>query len=198
MDWYRDEEGKIKFDEDVQSQEDLEEGQTYLGENVLLKQENGPTKLLTEGGDRIDVFDEGMTEGEAGVKGASGASVPAAVQGTLLDEAGKGGKALSRLKVATKAFGYAGTLAAFGLSSGSEGTEFLSGDDRFGVYERVKLGTDASIIGAEAGLTAFFGPPGAVVGAAGGFMVEATGAKKWTDRQITLQILEAQVDHVMK
>ena len=35
LDWYRDEEGKIKFDEDVQSQEDLEEGQTYLGENVL-------------------------------------------------------------------------------------------------------------------------------------------------------------------
>ena len=34
-DWFRDKDGKIKFDEDVESQENLEEGQTYLGENVL-------------------------------------------------------------------------------------------------------------------------------------------------------------------
>jgi RHS repeat-associated protein len=33
-DWFLNNDGKIKFDEDVQSQEDLEEGQTYLGRRV--------------------------------------------------------------------------------------------------------------------------------------------------------------------
>ena len=72
MDWYRDEEGNIVHDEDVQSQADLKEGQTYLGENVLQYQEEGPTRLGTEGGDWVNVFNEGQTKGEAGAKGASG------------------------------------------------------------------------------------------------------------------------------
>jgi len=192
-DWYRDEEGNIVHDEGVQSQADLKEGQTYLGENVLLKQENGPTKLLTEGGDWIDVFDEGMTEGEAGVKGASGASVPAAVQGALLDEAGEGGKALSRLKGATKAFGQSASMVSFGLStvpevaeaSSSEGSFFSPGN--FGTYERVKAGADlVSLVGGSTG-----------AGAAVAFGFDVTGVKESLVRKITVQILETQVDQTV-
>jgi hypothetical protein len=197
-DWYRDGEGNIVYDEDVQSQADLKEGQTYLGENVLQYKEEGPTRLGTREGDWVDVFDESMTEGEAGAKGASGASVAASGQGGVLSLTEKGGKALSRLKVSTKAFGYVGTLAAFGLSSGSEGIEFLGGDDRFGVYERVKVGTDAFITVGEVSLTAFGGPLGDVIGATGGFAAQTTGLKSWADRQITLQILEARVDEVVE
>jgi hypothetical protein len=186
LDWYRDQDGKIKFDEDVQSQADLKEGQTYLGENVLQYQEDGPTRLGTREGDWVDVFDESMTEGEAGAKGAAGASVPAAAQEALLGEVKKGGKALSRLKGATKTFARGATGVSFGLSSVSEIRE----SDTFGAYEAVKLSTDAGL----AAGSAF----GGVFGAGASFAFEVSGGKDAFVREVTLLILESKVGHVAK
>jgi RHS repeat-associated protein len=102
-DWYRDEDGEIKYDEDVQSQADLEGGQTYLGENVLQYQEDGPTRLGTEGGDWVNVFDESTTRAEAGAIGASKTSISATPVSSLLSaESVSGGKALSGLKTGTR------------------------------------------------------------------------------------------------
>jgi len=76
-DWYRDQDGKIKFDEDVQSQEDLEEGQTYLGESVLAKVEGGGMQRLTEEGNIIDVFGGSQTLGESAALGLVSRRPPA-------------------------------------------------------------------------------------------------------------------------
>jgi len=186
LDWYRDEEGNIVHDEDVQSQADLKEGQTYLGENALDKRGDGPVQLLTEEGDRVNVFDEAASKGEAGAKGAAGASVPAAAQEALLGEVKKGGKALSRLKGATKTFARGATGVSFGLSSVSEIRE----SDTFGAYEAVKLSTDAGL----AAGSAF----GGVFGAGASFAFEVFGGKDAFVREVTLLILESKVDHVAK
>jgi len=197
MDWYRDEEGNIVHDEDVQSQEDLEEGQTYLGENVLQYQEDGPTRLGTREGDWVSVFDEGATKAEGGAKGASGVSVAAAGQGGVLSLTEKGGKALSRLKVATRLFGDVASGVGFGLSTGSEASEayFSEGSffspGNFGTYERVKAGADAaSLIGSFSGV-------GAVVAFGAELPIGGTSPKERLVRSITLEILESRVDHAV-
>lgn len=164
----------------------LKEGQTYLGENVLQYQEEGPTRLGTEGGDWVNVFDEGQTKGEAGAKGASGASFPAAIQESLLNaESVKGGKALFRLKGITKAFGQSASIASFGLSTGPEFIQAFTGSDNFGTYERVKGVTDAVFL---YGSTTNFIRAGLAFGA------EVSGLKRFMVRQATLEILESQVD----
>ena len=197
-DWYRDEDGNIVHDEEVQSQEDLEEGQTYLGENVLDKSGDGPIQLLTEGGERVNVFDEGVSKGEAGAKGMAGASVPAAAQSSLLNaESVTGGKALSRLKVATRLVGDVASGVGFGLSTGSEAAEaYLSegsffSPGNFGTYERVKAGADAaSLIGSFSGV-------GAVVAFGAELPTGGTSPKERLVRSITLEILESRVDHAI-
>jgi RHS repeat-associated protein len=190
MDWYRDEEGNIVHDEDVQSQADLEEGQTYLGENVLKYQEDGPTKLLTEGGDRVNVFDKGASKAEQGSKGASGLSVAAARQEAVLTSKwAKGGKSLSSLVEWTGRIAKGGTVASFLLSTGSE---VAQGDMR--TYEFVKGTVDAGL----AYGSYYYG-----AGAAASFALEVTPAgngmtaKERGIRFLTRQILEAQVDKVV-
>ena len=80
LDWYRDEGREIKFDEDVESQEDLEEGQTYLGESVLVKTKQGGAQLLSEDGEIRNVYEgeaslgEGIALGLSGVGAAAGKS----------------------------------------------------------------------------------------------------------------------------
>ena len=187
MDWYRDEEGNIVHDEDVQSQEDLEEGQTYLGENVLQYKEGGPTRLGTREGDWVDVFDESMTEGEAGAKGASGLSVAAARQNALLTSEGvKGGKALSELVKWTGRVAKGATFTSFALSQFSEVSEFARTGD-FGTHEGVKLGADLVSAGVSS----------SGIGAAVAFGAEVSGGKRLIVRQITLEILESQVSHTV-
>ena len=187
LDWYRDQDGKIKFDEDVQSQEDLEEGQTYIGENVLQYQEEDPTRLGTREGDWVDVFDESMTEGEAGAKGASGLSVAAARQEAVLTSKWvKGGKPLSNLVTWTGRVAKGATFTSFALSQFSEVSEFARTGD-FGTYEGVKLGADLVSAGVSS--------PG--IGAAVAFGAEVSGLKGFMVRQATLEILESQVSHTV-
>jgi len=158
---------------------------------VLLKQENGPTKLLTEGGDRVNVFDEGMTEGEAGAKGASGSSVSAAAQKSLLSSKwAKGGKTLSNLVKWTDRFAKGGTVTSLLASTGSEAAE----SDPVGTYEVMKGAVDAGF----AYGSYYYG-----AGAVASFALEVTPvgngltAKERGIRFLTRRILEAQVDQVV-
>jgi len=116
-DWYRDGNGTIRYSASVQSQADLNEGQTYLGENVLQYQEDGPTRLGTEGGEWVNVFDESTTRAEAGAIVASKTSISATPVSSLLSaESVSGGKALSGLKTGTKIFGRSLSGVGAGLS----------------------------------------------------------------------------------
>ena len=184
-DWYRDSDGKIKYDEEVQSQSDLEKGQTYLGESVLLNRNDGSAEFLSASGDRIGVFDSGQTSAEEGALGVSGASVAAAKQRATLDLARKGSQALSRLKTATRVVGQGATGASFGLSVFSE---FAEGDP-LGTYEMVKFTADAGLAGGS-----LFGGP---IGAGAAFLLEATNAKKRFVRAVTIKIMESQADYVV-
>jgi hypothetical protein len=183
-DWFQDKDGSFQYAETVKSQADLGEGQTYLGEQVLVK--NGDnTEFLSADGSRGYVFDRESARAEEGSAGASGLSAAAAKQESTLGMAGKGGKALSRLKAVTKVVGQSATGASFLMSVGSEVAE----NDPFGAYEAVKLGADLGL----AGGSAFGGPVGAGIG----FTLEVSGVKEWAVRATTIKILEARADYVV-
>jgi hypothetical protein len=187
-DWYEDRDGIYKHDPEVKSRADLGEGQTYLGEEVLVK--NGvDTEYLSADGSRGYVFDRETSKTESGSTGAAGFSAAMAKQGATLDAAAEsGGKALETLKAGTRALSRAGTGASF---VGSTVSEFAEGDP-FGTYETVKLAYDGGITGLSLGT----GPVGLLV-AGGGFLMEVSGAKEWAVRSMTVGILQVQADHVV-
>jgi RHS repeat-associated protein len=189
-DWYRDEDGEIKYDEDVQSQADLEVGQTYLGENVLQYQEDGPTRLGTEGGDWVNVFDESTTRAEAGAIGASKTSISATPVSSLLSaESVSGGKALSGLKTGTKVFGRSLSGVGADLSIYSEFAE----SEPFGASEKVKIGVETvSFAGSFTGIGTVVNVAAELTPAGSGMFVKERGI-----RFLTRQILEARVDQVV-
>jgi hypothetical protein len=154
---------------------------------VLQYQEDGPTRLGTREGDWVDVFDESMTEGEAGAKGASGLSVAAARQeAALTSEWVKGGKPLSNLVTWTSRVAKGATFTSFALSQFSEVSEFARTGE-FGTYEGVKLGADLVSAGVSS----------SGIGAAVAFGAEVSGGKRLMVRQITLEILESQVSRTV-
>lgn len=187
-DWYEDRDGTYKHDPEVKSQADLGEGQTYLGEEVLVK--NGvDTEYLSADGSRGYVFDRETSKTESGSTGAAGFSAAMAKQAATLDAAAEsGGKALETLKAGTRALSRAGTVFSFLLSSGSE----LAEGDPLGTYEAVKASYDVGITAASLGT----GPAGLFV-AGGGFLLEVSGGKERIVRGVTTQILEMQADHIV-
>jgi hypothetical protein len=145
---------------------------------------------LTEGGERVNIFDEGMTEGETIAKGASSTSFAETPVSSLLGaKSVSGGKALSKLKTGTKVFGRGLSGAAVAFSSGSEFFEA----NRFGTYEKVKLGVDAaSFVASFTGIGAAVNIAAEVTPAGNGMFARERGI-----RILTRQILEARVDQVV-
>jgi len=180
MDWYRDEEGNIVHDEDVQSQEDLEEGQTYLGESVLVKTEQGGAQLLAEDGEIVNVF-EGerfSAGGEAAAFGLSGVSAAA----------GKSQLTLQMAEEAAEGLVKRNSIAGSALSAGSFLTSAASGNSESTTYQNVKLVTDLG-----------FAIGGAhPVGAMAGFALDAIGLKEWGVESLTFEILKRQVDRTIE
>ena len=179
MDWYRDEEGNIVHDEDVQSRADLKEGQTYLGESVLVKTKQGGTQLLSEGGKIRNVY-EGDTSLEEGVAwGLSGVGAAAGKQESTLRMAGEMGETLAKRNVVAGAVLSGGSFVFSGFSvAESEST----------VYRRTRLAADAAL----AGLSTIGGPYGAI----GSFALDMTvkdSAVEW----VTNEILKRSVDRVL-
>ena len=138
----------------------------------------------------MNVFDESTTRGEAGAKGAAGASVPAAAQKSLLTSKWtKGGKTLSNLVTWTDRFAKGGAVTSFLASTGSEAWD----NDPVRTYEIVKGAVDAGL----AYGSYYYG-----AGAVASFALEVTPAgngltaKERGIRFLTRRILEAQVDQV--
>jgi hypothetical protein len=187
-DWYEERDGTYKHDPEVTSQADLGEGQTYLGEEVLVKKGNA-TEYLSADGSRDYVFDRETTKTESGSTGAAGFSAAMAKQGATLDAATEsGGKALEALKAGTRALSRAGAGASFVGSTVSE----LAEGDPLNTYEAVKVAYDLGVTG----LSLTTGPTGLLV-AGGGFLMEVSGAKEWAVRSMTVRILHVQADHVV-
>jgi len=187
-DWYEDQDGSYKYDSEVKSQADLGEGQTYLGEEVLVL-DGDDTEYLSGDGGRGYVFDRETTSAEKQATGAAGASAAMAKQGATLDAAQGAGKALKGLKAATSAAAQGTTLLSVGLSVRSEAYE----SDPVGTYEVVKTGYDLTV----AGGSVLGGPIAGPIVAGGGFLLEVTGGKEAIVRAATTFILERQADHIV-
>mgnify|MGYP006292905183 CR=1 FL=1 len=180
LDWFKTKSGKIKYDEDVQSQADLEEGQTYLGENVLVETKSGGAQLLTEGGEVKNVFEGARfsDEGEGVAFALSSVSAAAGKSQLTLEMAGEAAEGL------VKRNSSAGALLSLGSFIFSAG----SGNSESTTYQTVNLVTNLG-----------FAIGGAhPVGAIAGFGLDAIGAKKLAVESLTLEILQRQVDRTIE
>lgn len=178
MDWFRDRDGQIKYDASVQSQADLGEGQTDLGESVLVATKQGGAQLLTEEGNVVNVFEGEQTTGEEAALAASGVSAAAGKSELTLRAAGEAAEGLAKRNAV------AGTV----LSAGSFIFSTASGNSGSTTYRSVKLITDLGF--AAAGTN----PIGAIVG----FGLDASGLKADFVEATTMQILRQQVDRTLE
>jgi len=176
LDWYRDEEGKIKFDEDVQSQEDLEEGQTYLGESVLVKTKQGGAQLLSEDGEIRNVYEGEASLGEGMALGLSGVGAAAGKSQLTMELAEEASETLIKRNA----------IAGAILSGSSFAASVTSGNLESWTYRSVKLAADAGLLG-----LSLSGPQGAI----GAFALDLT-LKDLVVEEATIQILKRQVETV--
>ena len=157
LDWYRDEGGEIKFDEDVESQEDLEEGQTYLGESILVKTEQGGAQLLAEEREVKNIFEGERFNGEGqgvafALSGVSAATGKSQLTLEMAEEVAEG---------LVKRNSYASGALSFGSFISSAG----AGNSESSTYQTVNLVTNLG-----------FAIGGAhPVGAVAGFGIDAIG-----------------------
>lgn len=184
LDWLKTKSGKIKYNEDVQSRADLKEGQTYLGENVLVQTKSGGAQLLTEGGDIKNVF-KGSRFNNKGQEAAFGLSGLSAVTGKsklTLDAAEEAAGEM------VESFKKLSSVAGGVLSIGSVAFSATSTNTESSTYRFVKGTADVGFA------LGGFHPAGAI----GGFALDAGGAKSWAVEAITLQILKPQVDETLE
>jgi RHS repeat-associated protein len=177
-DWFRDRNGEIKYDENVQSQADLGQDQQYLGESVLVETQQGGVQLLTGEGHVVTVFESKQPTGEDAALAASGVSAAAAKSQLTLRSAGEAAEGLAKRNA------IAGTV----LSAGSFIFSTASGTSESTTYQSVKLTTNLGL--AAAGTN----PIGAIVG----FGLDASGLKDDFVEFITMQILKQKVDRTLE
>ena len=184
MDWYKDREGRVKYDQDVQSQDDLDDGQEYLGESVLARTEGGGAYRLEEDGSVSTVFEgegdrTGLEEGALAGSGISTVTSRAGDTFSMADDAGVK-KAAERLK-------FGGNLGT-GVSTALSIASTLRGNSSW---------THAGVNGvADLGLAAmsgFGGLPGSVAALA----IDGSGLKGAGVERATVAIESLRVDEVI-
>ena len=178
MDWYRDQDDSVRFDPEVQSQDDLDEGQEYLGERLLARSEDGGAQLLEPDGSARTVFEGRPSSGEVAsdiMAGFAGATSKA--QWTL-EMAGDAGKTLAKRNsvVATG-------LTVAGITSGTVGRE----SDSI-LYQTLMGGTELGILG-----VGFLGGPKGAIGAAAFDIFGKDPVVEWA----TTSIYSLQVDRTI-
>jgi hypothetical protein len=155
-------------------------GQTYLGESVLVKTEQGGAQLLAEEGEVKNIFEGERFNGEGqrvafALSGVSAATGKSQLTLEMAEEVAEG---------LVKRNSYASGALSFGSFISSAG----AGNSKSSTYQTVNLVTNLgfAIGGAHS------------VGAVAGFGIDAIGWKKLAMENITLEILERQVDRTIK
>jgi hypothetical protein len=178
-DWFEGKNGEIRYSEDVQSQDDLKEGQTYLGESVFVKTKQGGAQLLSEEGEIRNVYKGEASLEEGMALTLSGVSAAAGKQELTFRLAGEMGETLARQNAVAGAVLSGGSLVFSGFSVVESESP---------VYQTTRVAADAGL----AGLGIFGGPYGAI----GAFALDVT-AKESVVEWVTNEILERSVDRVL-
>ena len=146
MDWYRDDDDSIRFDSEVQSQDDLDEGQEYLGGRVLARSEDGGAQILEADGSVSTVFEGGPNGWETFANALTGLSGATSKAQWTLEMAGEAGETLAKRNWAV-----ATALSVAGVATGTIGRESDSATYQVGMG-----GADVVILG----IGIFGGPKG--------------------------------------
>ena len=184
MDWYRDDDDSIRFDSEVQSQDDLDEGQEYLGERVLARTEGGGAYRLEDDGSVSTVFEgEGdRTALEEGALAGSGFSTVVSRAGDTFSMADD--PLADKLAKGAKRTGLLGTVASTTTSMVSAGRGNSSWT-HVGINAVADLGLT--------GLSLAGGLPGGVAAV----VIDGSGLKGAAVDWGTVQIESLRVDEVI-